>query len=210
MHSRDIALRPTRRGFSPVRSLPVRDSSFRDPPWPSPRIGRHARRSRAKRSSPRTREEFRAEIEEELGLYRGRSRRRRASSTPTSTTSRPFILSLPTMPPHSAAVWHLLRWTLWQRRPHRSDRRPTGLADYWEIAPDRPHLHLPPQQGREVARRYRHHRSRCPILLRRSCQSGARLGLRADDLLEVDRVLAGDRRAHLRGRRQGATRHLSL
>ena len=80
-----------------------------------------------------TREEVQAEIAEELGTPRPSPQAARFS-TPTSATSRPSTHCLPTTAPWPLSVScidGLVGGDIRTGQP-----APTGLADYWEIAPD--------------------------------------------------------------------------
>ena len=125
-----------------------------------------------------------------------------------SPTSRRFTRCLPRMASSLAVVGRIYDQLVGGDirtggpAPERSGRL---LGD----CPGRPHLHLPSQPGREVARRHGRHRRRRPVLLRLPRQQGGRLRLHPE-LPRCGRVVASDRRAHLRGRRPGAALHLPL
>ncbi len=118
-------------------------------------------------------------------------------STPKSPTSRPFTHCLPTMvPPCRLSVSSMTHSSVATSAPANRPQRPGRLLG---DCPRRSHLHLPSQSGREVARRHGHYRRRRAVLLRCPGQPGGRLRLHPE-LSRRDRVVAGDRRAHLRGR----------
>ncbi len=204
MHSRSFAPRPTRRNvlagaLAAGTGLVVPRSVFAQDPRRTPAALTEAITSQ-------TREEFRAEIEEELGYTE--------AATPGGTFIDANVNDIQTIHPLLAedgasfgVVGRIYDGSSAATSAPAAGAERSGrlLGD----CPGRSHLHLPSQPGREVARRHGHHRRRRAVLLRLPRQPGGRFRLHPE-LPGCGRVVASDRRAHLRGRRQGAALHLPL